>query len=62
MPTVTMAMMLDSDTQNLECVHANGCVLDALFALEDEVDGAGQKADEGIPLRGGEEYLAKLQS
>lgn len=57
-----MTVMLHSNTQDLEGVHADACVLDSLFALKDQVDGPGDKANEGVAFRGRQENPGQLQA
>jgi hypothetical protein len=57
-PTKSLAMMLDCDAKNLECMHANGHTLHPLLALEDQVDRSCEKGDKGVTIRSGQKYAS----
>ena len=42
--------MFYRNAQDLESMHSDGHVLHALLAFEDEIDGAGEQVDEGVPV------------
>ena len=58
---VRMTVMLDSNAEHPEAVVSDGVVLDPGFVFQDVVDRLGEKADEGVSFRCGDEYATQLE-
>jgi hypothetical protein len=56
-----MSMVLDCNAENPEAVVSDCVALDPGLVLKDVVDRLGEEADEGVPLRCGDEYATELQ-
>ena len=52
-PTKSMAVMFDCNAKDLKRMHADRHALHPLFALENEINRAGEQVYEGITVRCG---------